>query len=400
MTLPASSVSISVADKPPPGAETVEIVLMTTATALYVVLTTQAAGRFSDNVLLLEAGEPRSLRFLAWGELDYDLFKSSVRVEHLAENLANAPLKSDDGVSTATVSEALVSLSPNASRELPLMGFGTELVWQDATDQRLAAAAATAGSRLLRYPGGSATPSNFWDWSCENQACCTAESLAESRCEDHGYPKVPPETWATFAKNSGSPPTIFDLNVVQTNASYQLEGLRRFAAAGVPVQMIEFGNELYDPGQNRGAWKDGGEYAEATAPYLQVMAEAFPAAQTAVVASDENQDVLADTPATAATVHLYTPIMTRGLTNSNVAARAAPLLALAVERAQSVHAFTEASIPSRLRLWVTEFGHMGSDGWATKELDVTWLEGVYCGAAAVLLLRTARVDVAVPYCMS
>ena len=90
MTLPASSVSITVADKPPPGAETVEIVLMTTATALYVVLTTQAAGRFSDNVLLLEAGEPRSLRFLAWGELDYDLFKSSVRVEHLAENLAYA----------------------------------------------------------------------------------------------------------------------------------------------------------------------------------------------------------------------------------------------------------------------------------------------------------------------
>lgn len=332
MTLPASSVSITVMDKPPPRAETVEIVLTTTATALYVVLTTQAAGRFSDNVLLLEAGEPRSLRFLAWGELDYDLFKSSVRVEHLAENLANAPLKSDDGVSTATVSEALVSLCPNASRELPLMGFGTELVWHDATDQRLAASAATAGSRLLRYPRG--TPSNFWDWSCENQACCTAESLAESRCEDHGYPKVPPETWATFARNSGSPPTIFDLNVVQTNASYQLEGLRRFAAAGVPVQMIEFGNELYDPGQNRGVWKDGGGYAEAIAPYLQVMAEAFPAAQTAVVVSDENrqwnQDVLADTPATAATIHFYMPLMTRGLTNSNVAARAALLLASVV----------------------------------------------------------------------
>ena len=92
--------------------------------------------------------------------------------------------------------------------------------------------------------------------------------------------------------------------------------------------------------------------------------------------------------------------MTHGLTNSNVAARAAPLLALAFERAQSIHAFTEASIPSRLRLWGTEFGHMGSDGWATKELDGTWLEGIYFGAAAGLLLRTARVDVAVPYCMS
>ena len=37
-----------------------------------------------------------------------------------------------------------------------------------------------------------------------------------------------------------------DLNVVQTNASYQLEGLRAFAAQGVPVQFIELGNELFD----------------------------------------------------------------------------------------------------------------------------------------------------------
>lgn len=37
-----------------------------------------------------------------------------------------------------------------------------------------------------------------------------------------------------------------DLNVVQTNASYQLEGLRAFEAHGVPVQFIELGNELFD----------------------------------------------------------------------------------------------------------------------------------------------------------
>ena len=96
MDLPAAAVGIAVADKPPPGAETVDIVLTTNATAIYVVLTTQAAGRFSDNVLLLEAEAPRLLRFMAWGELDYDLLKSTIRVEHLAENLATAPLKSDD----------------------------------------------------------------------------------------------------------------------------------------------------------------------------------------------------------------------------------------------------------------------------------------------------------------
>eukprot|EP01052_Picozoa_sp_SAG31_P009850 SAG31_NODE_527_length_14452_cov_4.274925_4_plen_1132_part_00 len=99
MALPAAAVNVTVADKPSPGAETVDVVLTTNATAIYVVLTTQAAGRFADNVMLLEAGVPRSLAFLAWGELDYDLLKSSLRVEHLAENLASAlVLKSDDVV--------------------------------------------------------------------------------------------------------------------------------------------------------------------------------------------------------------------------------------------------------------------------------------------------------------
>lgn len=48
---------------------------------------------------------------------------------------------------------------------------------------------------------------------------------------------------------------------------------------------------------------------------------------------------------------------------------------------------------------MTEFGHMGvggAKGWATKEIDGTWIEGLYSGAAAWLLLRTSRVDVALP----
>eukprot|EP01048_Picozoa_sp_COSAG05_P004575 COSAG05_NODE_251_length_12871_cov_4.691669_9_plen_339_part_00 len=68
------------------------ITLTTTATALYVVLTTAAAGRFSDNAFLLEASEPKVIEFVSWepGGMDATqlaVLKSSLRVEHLQENL-------------------------------------------------------------------------------------------------------------------------------------------------------------------------------------------------------------------------------------------------------------------------------------------------------------------------
>jgi hypothetical protein len=43
---------------------------------------------------------------------------------------------------------------------------------------------------------------------------------------------------------------------------------------------------------------------------------------------------------------------------------------------------------------------MGTAGWETHEIRGTWIEGLYSGTAASLLLRTHRVDLALPYCMS
>lgn len=44
-------------------------------------------------------------------------------------------------------------------------------------------------------------------------------------------------------------------------------------------------------------------------------------------------------------------------------------------------------------------GHRGRRGWATPEIDGTWLEGLYTGAALSLTLRTRRVDMVLPYCL-
>ena len=88
MRLPAANVSVTFGQQ---AGNRVPITLRSTGTALFVVLTTEVAGRFSDNALLLEgaAGAP-TLFFEAWtqlGEDDVGLLKKSLRVEHLAGNL-------------------------------------------------------------------------------------------------------------------------------------------------------------------------------------------------------------------------------------------------------------------------------------------------------------------------
>ena len=70
------------------------ITLTTNATALYVVLTTAAAGRFSDTAFLLETGQT-VVDFLPWWWPDHldmqsegmALLNASLRVEPLTENL-------------------------------------------------------------------------------------------------------------------------------------------------------------------------------------------------------------------------------------------------------------------------------------------------------------------------
>ena len=295
----------------------------------------------------------------------------------------------------------VVSLRPGSSRALPLMGLGNEVVEQNIGDFALAAAAAAAGSRVARFPGGS--PSDGFDWKT---GCALVEGKAtDPFCATYGA--ATSQRWARYVNHSGRPAVVFDLNVVGTNASYQLEGLRRFEADGVPIELIEFGNELYAWQQNGGKWSDGAGYAKAMRPYLAAMQAAFPKAKTAVVGSgwwprmdsNWNKAVLANTTATAATSHFYTELYTSGITAATVAARARPLLNQAFVTAKQWQIDAEATIPHHLRIWVTEMGELGPGYIDTPEINETWLQGLYAGLAAMLLLQSPRVDVALPYCL-
>ena len=92
MQLPKTAVAVTVGPPPPSSAAAVAvpITVTSTATALYTVLTTRVAGKFSDNGFLLEAGKSTTIIFEPWVPLDaaaVALLKASLRVEHLAANL-------------------------------------------------------------------------------------------------------------------------------------------------------------------------------------------------------------------------------------------------------------------------------------------------------------------------
>ena len=60
--------------------------LSSDALALYVVLTTQAPGRFDENAFVLRANEQTVISFVPLSkglEVDIDLLTKSLRVEHL-----------------------------------------------------------------------------------------------------------------------------------------------------------------------------------------------------------------------------------------------------------------------------------------------------------------------------
>lgn len=89
MSLPAATVTAAAGTPAADG--TVPIVLTSDKTALFVVLTTLAQGRFSDNAVIIAPGQT-TLSFIPWGPLELALLTSSLRVEHVAMYPMNATL--------------------------------------------------------------------------------------------------------------------------------------------------------------------------------------------------------------------------------------------------------------------------------------------------------------------
>lgn len=85
LALPSPPAEVTAAVGAPAPDGSVPITLTSTAAALFVTLTTQAQGRFSDNVVAVPgpSAPPVEVRFLPFGPLDAGLLASTLRVDHL-----------------------------------------------------------------------------------------------------------------------------------------------------------------------------------------------------------------------------------------------------------------------------------------------------------------------------
>jgi len=83
LNLSPANVTFTVAPGKNGGAE---VTLSSTKVALLVTLTTQSAGRFSENSFVLLPGK-RTVQFFPFGPFDLSTFSSSLRVEHAQQYL-------------------------------------------------------------------------------------------------------------------------------------------------------------------------------------------------------------------------------------------------------------------------------------------------------------------------
>ena len=281
-------------------------------------------------------------------------------------------------------------------RPKPLFGFGNEWVFQSNWDTKLNSALSTAYSQIGRFPGG--TPADYWLWS---------DGWVNVTSDRSGCSKLPRRATTVSDLNkyltATNQTTVLVLNQLQTDVSYQIEGLQAHQAAGTSVKFIELGNEMYDATRPDvlEMYPEPSDYAVRMADWTSKIKAVFPDSSVALVglANDWdnrtrawNKQVLQNPvsqQADAATIHLYP-----GLPTANITVSMFPqVLSLAFSTFAGYESYTNSTIPSRFRLWVTEWGT-----WGNTFVLNTWLQGLWHATLVLQLPSIPRIDVILPYC--
>jgi hypothetical protein len=299
-----------------------------------------------------------------------------------------------------------------SSRWLGLNGVNlTGPAWNDPS---LDAALASFSPGVIRYPGG--TVANYWAWQAGWFQPGKWPGEPRTRIDD----RLP--VLGKGLRSAHAWP-LFDLNTVTRGGAVgsaadnaamlagQLRLLHAAAARGLPVRMVELGNELYQdsssgnpPGPYQGDYAKRfptpAAYARQMNPWIHAIHRAFPKARVAAVATELNDVRYASRRRSkwnsavlpllrgedAVTVHenlaVYDPEAT------TAAVLALPYEQTAKLRAHEMPLFAEHHLP----LWITEFNL--SDHTARRVFAGTWLHGLFVAEQALLFLADPHVSYA------
>jgi hypothetical protein len=246
----------------------------------------------------------------------------------------------------------------------------------------------------IRYPGGAIA--NYWDWrngSVDQPATTSGSGRSKpSRVRDYGFTL---QTLQGIVRETGVTP-VFDLDLLTSTLSDQLQMLHAAQGLGIPVRFVELGNELYlNISSYVQAFPTAASYARTVAQWAPAIRAAFPDAQIAAVGSltqrtarerSWNSTVLsiAGADIDAITLHDYAPVG-KDLDPAQVLATAQT----SWRSAQQVM----AAIPSRYRIWFTEFNlPLPALTGGDPALGTTWLHGLFVAESMALFDRSPRVQ--------
>jgi hypothetical protein len=255
---------------------------------------------------------------------------------------------------------------------------------------------------VIRYPGG--TVANYWSWP-------------DGWFQPGAWPGEPAKAvndtlpvFRTGLAAAGATP-LFDLNTVTINGAIgsamentaqldqQLQALQSAAGDGLPVKMVELGNELYQSGYIS-TGPDGQDYAKrfpTAADYatqmnawISALHSAFPGVKVAVVATDAN-DVNGISPRRSTwnasvlpllkgedAVTIHDNLRVFDASSSPATVLAYPYLHVQKLKAHELALFHSDQLP----VWVTEFNL--ADQTQGHVFQGTWLHGMFVAAQALL----------------
>ena len=270
-------------------------------------------------------------------------------------------------------------------------------------DSKLDAVLQKFGPGVLRYPGG--TNANYWDWQTGWFQPGSWPSETPTPVDDKiGVFKV-------GLSAAGSAP-MFVLNVLtyqgaigsdQLNATMlngQIAFLRAAAQAGLPVKMVELGNELYLTGAvNTGPhgqdyatrFPTAADYASQMNTWIAALHKDFPGVQVAPVADDPNfipgvsarrqtwdQDVL---PA----LHGEDVVSVHEIQRVYQSGPAATVLAQPYIRYQTFESNQlKLIVADKLPVWLTAYNM--EDQTPGHTIEGTWMHGLYVAEQTLLFL--------------
>ena len=255
---------------------------------------------------------------------------------------------------------------------------------------------------VIRYPGG--TVANYWSWP-------------DGWFQPGEWPGEPAkavnDTLPVFGAGlaaAGAVP-LFDLNTVTINGAIasaaddaaqldqQVQALQSAAGDGLPVKMVELGNELYQSGyistgpdgqDYAKRFPSAADYAGQMNPWISALHSAFPGVKVAVVETDAN-DVNGISPRRSTwnasvlpllkgedAVTIHDNLRVFDASSSPATVLAYPYLHFQKLKAHELALFHSDQLP----VWVTEFNL--ADQTPGHVFQGTWLHGLFVAAQALL----------------